>query len=121
MPARLNITLRQMRAFVEAYRLRNLTHAAEAQQLLDELAEQDWREVGSPPSLSALQALPAARQALVLRLWLKRSHATTPSAAQLRELQAQIADCTTRGHRLQLKVGAGRVERAGEHLLWHPL
>ena len=31
MPARLNITLRQMRAFVEAYRLRNLTHAAEAQ------------------------------------------------------------------------------------------
>ena len=100
---------------------RSMRHAAEAQQLLDELAEQDWREVGSPPSLSALQALPAARQALVLRLWLKRSHATTPSAAQLRELQAQIADCTTRGHRLQLKVGAGRVERAGEHLLWHPL
>jgi len=100
---------------------RSMRHAAEAQQLLDELAEQDWREVGSPPSLSALQALPAARQALVLRLWLKRSHATTPSAAQLRELQAQIADCTTRGHRLQLKVGAGRVERSGEHLLWHPL
>ncbi len=100
---------------------RSMRHAAEAQQLLDELAEQDWREVGSPPSLSALQALPAARQALVLRLWLKRSHATTPSAAQLRELQAQIADCTTRGHRLQLKVGAGRVERAGEYLLWHPL
>ncbi len=100
---------------------RSMRHAAEAQQLLDELAEQDWREVGSPPSLSALQALPAARQALVLRLWLKRSHATTPSAAQLRELQAQIADCTTRGNRLQLKVGAGRVERAGEYLLWHPL
>ncbi len=100
---------------------RSMRHAAEAQQLLDELAEQDWRMVGDPPSLPALQALPAARQALVLRLWLKRKHATTPSAAQLRELQAQIADCTTRGHRLQLKVGAGRVERAGEHLLWHPL
>ncbi len=100
---------------------RSMRHAAEAQQLLDELAEQDWRMVGDPPSLPALQALPAARQALVLRLWLKRRHATTPSAAQLRELQAQIADCTTRGHRLQLKVGAGRVERAGEHLLWHPL
>ncbi len=100
---------------------RSMRHAAEAQQLLDELAEQDWRQVGDPPSLPALQALPAARQALVLRLWLKRKHATTPSAAQLRELQAQIADCTTRGHRLQLKVGAGRVERAGEYLLWHPL
>ncbi len=100
---------------------RSMRHAAEAQQLLDELAEQDWRMVGDPPSLPALQALPAARQALVLRLWLKRKHATTPSAAQLRELQAQIADCTTRGHRLQLKVGAGRVERAGQHLRWHPL
>jgi LysR family transcriptional regulator, carnitine catabolism transcriptional activator len=30
MPVHPNITLRQMRAFVEAYRLRNLTHAAEA-------------------------------------------------------------------------------------------
>jgi DNA-binding transcriptional LysR family regulator len=30
MPSRLNITVRQMRAFVESYRLRNLTHAADA-------------------------------------------------------------------------------------------
>jgi LysR family transcriptional regulator, carnitine catabolism transcriptional activator len=30
MPVQLNITLRQMRAFVTAYRLRNLTHAADA-------------------------------------------------------------------------------------------
>ena len=99
---------------------RSMRHAAQAQQLLDELAEQDWLQVGQPPALAALQALPAARQALVLRLWLKRAHATTPSTAQLRELQAQIADCTTRGHRLQLKVGSGQVERAGAHLVWLP-
>jgi len=77
-------------------------------------------QVGVPPALAALQALPAARQALVLRWWLRQAHATTPSTAQLRELQAQIADCTTRGHRLQLKVGAGQVEREGEHLVWRP-
>ncbi len=100
---------------------RSMRHIAEAQHLLDELAEQDGQQVGNPPALAALQALPAARQALVLRLWLKRTHATTPSTAQLRELQAQIADCTTRGHRLQLKVGAGQVERVGEHLFWRPL
>ena len=100
---------------------RSMRHIAEAQQLLDELAEQDAQQVGQPPQLAALQVLPAARQALVLRLWLKRSHATTPSTAQLRELQAQIADCTTRGHRLRLKVGAGHVERDGPHLVWHAM
>ena len=100
---------------------RSMRHIAQAQQLLDELAQQDLQLVGQPPLLSALRALPAARQALVLRLWLRREHDTAPSTAQLRELQAQIADCTTRGHRVQLKVGAGQVERAGEHLVWHPL
>jgi len=99
---------------------RSMRHIAEAQQLLDELAQQDLMQVGVPPALAALQALPAARQALVLRWWLRQAHATTPSTAQLRELQAQIADCTTRGHRLQLKVGAGQVEREGEHLVWRP-
>ena len=43
---------------------------------------------------------------------------TVSHLSQLRELQAQLADCTTRGHRLSLRVGAGWVEREGEHLLW---
>ena len=92
---------------------RSMRHVAEAQALLDALAQQDLDEVGVPPSVTALQRLPAARQAMVLRLWLRREHATTPTSAQLRELQAQLADCTTRGHRLSLRVGAGRVERNG--------
>ena len=75
--------------------------------------------MGVPPAIAALQRLPAARQALVLRLWLRRTHGTTPSTAQLHELQAQLADCTTRGHRLSLRVGAGQVERAGAVLGWH--
>lgn len=100
---------------------RSMRHIAEAQPLLDELAEQDLQQVGLPPVLGALQTLPAARQAMVLRLWLRREHGTTPSTAQLSELQAQIADCTTRGHRLQLKVGSGMVERAGAQLRWRPL
>lgn len=93
--------------------VRSMRHVAEAQALLDALAQQDLDEVGVPPSITALQRLPAARQAMVLRLWLRREHATTPTSAQLRELQAQLADCTTRGHRLSLRVGAGRVERNG--------
>lgn len=97
---------------------RSMRHAAEAQSLLDDLADQELRAVGVPPAIAALQGLPAARQALVLRHWLRREHATTPTAAQLRELQAQLADCTTRGHRLSLRIGSGWVEREGACLRW---
>lgn len=99
---------------------RSMVHAAQAQGVLDALAENDLSTVGVPPRLAGLQRLPHARQAMVLRLWLRREHATTPSSAQLRELQAQLADCTTRGHRLSLRVGAGWVEREGEALRWRP-
>jgi len=100
---------------------RSMGHVAEAQTLLEALAEQDLRDAGSPPAIAALQGLPQARQAQVLRLWLRRAHATTPSTAQLRELQAQLADCTTRGHRLSLRVGSGRVERKGALLHYQPM
>lgn len=99
---------------------RSMRHVAEAQTLLNELAGQDLAEVGVPPAIVALQRLPLARQAMVLRLWLRREHATTPSSAQLRELQAQLADCITRGHRLSLRVGTGRVERDGAVLRYTP-
>jgi len=99
---------------------RSMRHVAEAQTLLNELAGQDLAEVGVPPAIAALQRLPLARQAMVLRLWLRREHATTPSSAQLRELQAQLADCITRGHRLSLRVGTGRVERDGAVLRYTP-
>ena len=100
---------------------RSMRHIAQAQQALEALALQDLQQVGVPPALAGLQALPTERQAMVLRLWLRQAHGTTPSTAQLQELQSQIDDCTTRGHRVQLKVGAGRVERQGERLVWHPL
>ena len=98
---------------------RSMGHIAQAQTQLDAQARQDLAEVGVPPEIAALQRLPEARQAMALRLWLRREHATTPSTAQLRELQAQLVDCTTRGHRLSLRVGSGRVEREGAVLLWH--
>jgi tRNA(Ile)-lysidine synthase len=42
-----------------------------------------------------------------------------PSAAQLTELQQQIAACTTRGHRIHIKVAQGFVERRGPVLVWY--
>jgi tRNA(Ile)-lysidine synthase len=98
---------------------RSAAHAAQAQEVLDEVAAQDFAHVGNPPRITALQALSRARQALVLRHWLRTCHATTPSTAQLNELLDQVAACTTRGHRVHLKVGAGHVTREGHLLSWH--
>ncbi|KRC30654.1 tRNA lysidine(34) synthetase TilS [Acidovorax sp. Root217] len=98
---------------------RSADNAAQASALLDEVAQADLAVVGVPPQLAALQALPRARQANVLRHWLRSAHRTTPSAAQLAELLGQVAACTTRGHRIHLKVGAGFVVRSGTGLDWY--
>ncbi|MET3392407.1 tRNA(Ile)-lysidine synthase [Variovorax sp. 1140] len=98
---------------------RSVGHAAQAQQLLGELAAQDLESVGSPPRIAALQALSRARQANLLRHWLMRSHGCAPSAAQLDQLLDQVRACTTRGHRIHLKVAAGFVERRGDLLHWY--
>ena len=98
---------------------RSAAHAAQAQVVLQEVAAQDLELIGSPPRIAALQQLSQARQANLLRHWLKTAHAVVPSAAQLAELLHQIACCTTRGHKIQLKVGSGFVQRRGADLHWY--
>lgn len=98
---------------------RSADNAAQASALLDEVAQADLALVGVPPQLAALQALTRARQANVLRHWLRSVHHTTPSAAQLAELLDQVRACTTRGHRIRIKVGAGYVVRSGPGLDWY--
>ena len=98
---------------------RSAAHAAQAHELLLELARQDLLLVGVPPQLAALQAISAARQGNVLRHWLHSTHQTTPTAAQLAELLRQIAACTTRGHRIRIKLGCGFAVRVGTQLHWY--
>ena len=97
---------------------RSAAHAAQAQAVLTDVAAQDLAALGLPPVIARLRALSRARQANVLRHWLRSVHGATPSAAQLAELLDQIADCTTRGHRLRLKVGDGFIERRGDAIDW---
>ncbi len=99
---------------------RSARHAAEAQTLLDDLAQLDLAHTGEPPAVAALQALSRARQANALRHWLRQRHGVAASAAQLGELLDQIADCRTRGHRIHLKVSSGFVVRTGERLRYTP-
>jgi tRNA(Ile)-lysidine synthase len=95
---------------------RSARHAAQAQALIQEIAAQDLRVTGDPPALAALRDLTRARQANVLRHWLKTAHGQQASAAQLDELLDQVAACATRGHRIHIKVGAGYAQRQGERL-----
>lgn len=95
---------------------RSARHAAQAQALLEEVAREDLEAAGNPPRLAALQSLSRARQANLLRGWLKTAHGEQASAAQLDELLDQVAACSTRAHDIRIKVGMGFVQRLGERL-----
>lgn len=102
---------------------RTARHAAQAQDLLDELAREDAQQLLDPESralkIRPLQLLRRQRQANVLRWWLKALHGAIPASAQLDELLDQIRDCTTRGHRIHIKVGHGYAQRRGVQLHWY--
>ena len=98
---------------------RSSAHCAQAADLLQELAASDLQAVGSPPRIRDLQVLSRQRLANVLRHWLRSEYGTTPSAAQLTQLVQQVYACTTRGHRIHIKVGRGFVQRQGAILDWY--
>ena len=102
---------------------RTAAHAAQAQDLLHELGQEDLTRTGSPGNcglvIRQLQGLSRARQANLLRHWLSTRFATQASAAQLGELLDQLAACTTRGHRICIKVGAGFAVREAGILTWY--
>ena len=103
---------------------RSSAHAAQAQLLMNEVAVEDLQKVGNPPNskqlnIQQLQQLSDARMGNALRFWLKTTHQTTPSTAQLNQLVAQIKVCTTRGHKIHIKVGRGFVERKGVCVDWY--
>lgn len=98
---------------------RSSSHAAQAQLLLNEVAVDDLLKTGNPPKIQPLQLLSDARMGNALRFWLKTTHQTTPSTAQLKQLIAQIKVCTTRGHKIHIKVGRGFVERKEACIDWY--
>ena len=102
---------------------RSASHAAQAQHLLDQMAADDLSAVlhadHGLPTIKKLQPLARARQGNVLRHWLKQKFSVVPSTAQLEELLDQVQACTTRGHRIDIKVGAGFVRREGAVLNWY--
>ena len=97
---------------------RSARHAAQAQQLLSALAQQDLQAAGDPPRIKDLQPLSEARQVNLLRFWLS-SRDVQASSAQIDALLVQIKACSTRGHQIDIKVGSGFVRRSGDFLNWY--
>lgn len=98
---------------------RSAAHAAQAQSVLEEVAQLDMLVTGDPPIITHVQGLSRPRQANLLRYWLRCAHGAVASAAQMCELLDQIMACTTRGHQIRIKVGVGFVERRGKKLHWY--
>ena len=103
---------------------RSSSHAAQAQLLLNEVAVEDLWKLGNPANqnqlnIQQLQQISDARMGNALRFWLKTTHQTTPSTAQLNQLIDQIKVCTTRGHKIHIKVGRGFVERKEACIDWY--
>lgn len=100
---------------------RSARHAAQAQDVLDEVAREDLARAakGDRLLIARVQALSTARQVNLLRHWLRACHGATPSSAQVNELQDQLARCSTRGHAIRIKVAEGFALREGECLAWY--
>ena len=90
---------------------RTARNMASALELNAQAAIKDIAITGLPPTIAALQQLPIANQANVLRHWLKTGHGVAGSEAQMAELLAQIADCTNKGKRIHIKLGNGFIVR----------
>lgn len=100
---------------------RSARHAAQAQLLLEELAREDMAGLASASCLSieGLRAMSPARQANLLRHWLRTAHGVVASEAQLRELLRQLAACATRGHQIRIRIANGFARRSGAVLAWY--
>ena len=97
---------------------RSARNMAQAGELIAQAAMDLVATVGMPPMIKALQTLPRSAQVNYLRYWLKTQHGAMGSEAQMNELLDQISACTTRGHRIRIKVAQGFAVRDGDALLF---
>jgi tRNA(Ile)-lysidine synthase len=96
-------------------------HAAQAQQVLDDVARAGPCTGGCrhrPADRRPAGAVTPAPGQPVAPLAAHRARRWLPSAAQLDELLDQILACSTRGHRIHIKVGPGFARR-GQTLTWY--
>ena len=94
--------------------LRHARQSAETQQVLDEVAAQDFAGLSPADdsrsfSLAGWRLLSAARQALVLRYWLALHGVRMPTDARLQDIMRQLRGLHAMGHDRQMRVKHGPV------------
>ncbi|MGH8671760.1 MAG: tRNA lysidine(34) synthetase TilS [Burkholderiales bacterium] len=112
-----------LQARFPAYRAtlaRSAAHQAEAQGLLDELAQLDADIVDGRFNLSALQNLSAARARNALRFYFSRLGVALPSTARLEEILRQVLGAQS-GARPRIRLGNLEVRRFQNQLYLCPL
>lgn len=103
---------------------RHARHMAEANEILDEVAREDFAALepgadGASFSLAAWRRLSPARQAHVLRHWMAQQGARMPTEARLNDLLRQLRGLHSLGHDRQLRVEqAGHVVRCHRGRVW---
>ncbi|WP_050814918.1 tRNA lysidine(34) synthetase TilS [Achromobacter arsenitoxydans] len=103
---------------------RHARHMAEAAEILDEVAREDFLKLDPSPdgasfSLQAWRGLSPARQAQVLRHWLEMNGARMPTDARMADLLRQLRGLHSLGHDRQLRVEqAGHVIRCHRGRVW---
>lgn len=103
---------------------RHARHMAEAGEILDEVARDDFAALepdadGVSFSLAAWRQLSPARQVHVLRHWLERNGARMPTEARMNDLLRQLRGLHSLGHDRQLRVEqAGHVIRCHRGRVW---
>jgi tRNA(Ile)-lysidine synthase len=94
--------------------------AAEAAEQLDALAESDWRRCCLPDSaalsIPALRQLPSPRARNLIRYWLRRQGFQAPSALQLAQILAQVAQ-EPRSRQAQIRWPGAEVRRYRDALV----
>lgn len=96
-------------------------NAAEADSLLNEVAMEDFNQIGNKPQIEGIKKLNDKRMKNLLRFWLKTEHKCIPSIKQLNELVKQIKSCNNKGNKINIKIGDRYLIRDGENLYLQPL
>jgi tRNA(Ile)-lysidine synthase len=102
---------------------RTAAHAAQAAELLDEMAAEDAQRLGQALEnpvwlIQPLKGLSVSRRLNLLRAWLKAAYRVIPSTVQIQELNRQVSCYPGPTGRMDIKLGTGWICAQAGNLYW---
>jgi tRNA(Ile)-lysidine synthase len=102
---------------------RSAAHAAQAAELLEEVAAEDAQRLGQTLedpvwAIQPLMRLSASRRSNLLRAWLKAAYGVIPSTVQIQELNRQVNCYPGPTGQIHIKLGSGWIRAQAGNLYW---